>query len=214
MEKFTNRYEAGKVLATLLKDYTGRKDILVLSLPRGGVPVGYEVAKMLHAPLDVFIVRKLGVPGHEELAMGALATGGLTVFNEEVLQSLSIPQTDINRVVESEKKELKRREVSYRGNRPLPQLTDQNIILVDDGMATGATMRAAIEALRPLKPKSIVVAVPVSAPDTYEKIAHLVDKIICPLMPPHFYAVGQWYEEFNQTSDEEVYELLKKKRKD
>lgn len=210
MEKYLDRYEAGKVLANELKDYSNKSDVIVLALPRGGVPVAYEVAKSLSVPLDVFIVRKLGVPGHEELAMGAIAMGGTIIFNDEVLHQLNISKTAIDHVIKLEQDELKRREIKYRGNRLFPKLTDKTIILVDDGIATGATMRAAIQALHKHRPASIIIAVPVAGRSTCEAIEQLVDKVICPLKPQYFYAVGLWYQDFSQTSDVEVYELLKK----
>ena len=163
-------------------------------MPRGGVPVAYEVAKALSIPLDVFIVRKLGVPGHEELAMGALAAGGIVMFNEPLMDQLHIDQAAIHQVVESEQKELLRREQLYRGNRPFPQLLDKTVILIDDGIATGSTIKAAIKALKRFKPSSIIIAVPVAARETYEDMAKLVDKIICPLKPTPFHAVGLWYD--------------------
>lgn len=210
MNKFIDRHEAGKVLAEQLKQYAKKDDTLVLALPRGGVPVAYEIAKILSLPLDVFIVRKLGVPGHEELAMGAIATGGITVFNDEIVHGLNIPKYAIDQVIQSEKQELQRRDSTYRNNKPFPSLEGKTIILVDDGIATGATMRAAIKALRQQNPASIIIAVPVAAFSTCEEMAKLVDKIVCPLMPHEFYAVGSWYENFFQTSDEEVFDLLKK----
>jgi len=213
MDKYIDRTYAGQVLAKELILYTKNPNVIVLALPRGGVPVGYEIAKLLSVPLDVFIVRKLGVPGHEELAMGAIATGGVSVFNEEILTEISIPKEEIDRVIQAELNELKRREIAYRGERPFPNLKGKTIILVDDGIATGATMRAAIKALRLQGSANIVVAVPVSAPDSLKMIMQLADKIVCPLTPPHFYAVGAWYENFPQTSDEEVFELLVKARR-
>lgn len=213
MEKYRNRQEAGKMLAQALNYYANQKDVLVLGLPRGGVPVAFEIAQALHAPLDVFIVRKLGVPGHEELAMGAIAMDGAQVFNEEIIRELAIPQAAISRVIASEEEELKRRELSYRGNRPFPTIKDKTIILVDDGIATGATMRAAIKALRQLKPVRIIVAVPVAEIGMCETMQSLVDQFICPMRPSYFYAVGAWYEDFSQTTDEEVYTLLKEVKK-
>lgn len=209
MEKFLDRYEAGKVLAEHLKSYVKKSNVIVLALPRGGVPVAYEIAKALFIPLDIFVVRKLGVPGHEELAMGAIATGGTVVFNDEIIRELHISKSAIDQVIQLEQQELQRRELTYRGNRPFPTLKDKTIILVDDGIATGATMRAAIKALRQQNPASIIMAVPVAAFSTCVEMEGLVDKIICPLKPHQFYAVGAWYENFSQTSDEEVFELLK-----
>ena len=210
MERFLNRYQAGKLLAEQLKSYAKKPDVIVLALPRGGVPVAYEVAKKLSVPLEVFIVRKLGVPGHEELAMGAIATGGVVVFNDEIVDNLTISQAAINRVIQAEQQELQRRELTYRGNRPFPALSGKTIILVDDGIATGATMRAAIKSLRQQSPAAIIMAVPVAALSTCEEIANNVDKIVCLLKPHDFYAVGAWYEDFSQTTDNEVFELLTK----
>ncbi|MDI9818381.1 MULTISPECIES: phosphoribosyltransferase [unclassified Legionella] len=208
MEKFINRNEAGRILADQLKSYANNPDVIVLGLPRGGVPVAYEIAKKLSAPLDIFTVRKLGVPGHEELAMGAIASGGTLTFNEEIIQALHVSQEKINQVIQTEEKELKRRELLYRGNQPYPNLQDKIVILVDDGIATGATMRAAISALRKLNPKRLIMAIPVAAFSTYQEMTDLVDEIVCPLQPLHFYAVGLWYDDFAQTSDNEVSNLL------
>lgn len=212
MKQFVDRYDAGKILANELKEYENKSNVIVLALPRGGVPVAYEVAEFLSVPLDVFIVRKLGVPGHEELAMGAIAMGGTVVFNDEIIHEINIPKEAIDSVIKAEDTELKRREVKYRGNRPFPKLTDKTIILVDDGIATGATMRAAVQALRKHKPARIIVAVPVAARSTYEEMEHIADQVVCPLIPQIFNAVGQWYQDFTQTSDEEVYELLNKRQ--
>jgi predicted phosphoribosyltransferase len=208
--KYDDRTQAGKVLAENFRGLTNHKDILVLALPRGGVPVAYEIAKTLNAPLDVFIVRKLGVPTHEELAMGALATGGVTVFNEEIVRQLHIPKEMMDEVIEKEKVELARREAAYRGNKPLPEIKNKTIILVDDGIATGATMRAAVKALRLLKPAKIIIAIPVAEYNTCQEMEKIADEVICPLKPTMFYAVGAWYENFPQTTDEEVCELLKR----
>lgn len=213
MEKFSNRYEAGKILAVQLKDYANKPNVIVLALPRGGVPVGYEIAKALALPLDVFIVRKLGVPGHEELAMGAIATGGTTIFNEEIIDDLHISQSAIDLILQSEQEELKRREINYRDNRPLPNLQGKTVILVDDGIATGATMRAAIKAVLQQKPTDVILAVPVAALSTYNEMTGLVDKIVCSLKPLNFYAVGLWYDDFSQTTDSEVSDLLKASQK-
>lgn len=209
MDKFFDRREAGKVLSEQLMQFEKKSDTIILALPRGGVPVAYEIAKKLSLPLDVFIVRKLGMPGHEELAIGAIATGGIAVFNNEIVQNFNIPKSAIDSVIQLEQQELQRRNSLYRGNRPFPVLVGKTIILVDDGIATGATMRAAIEALHQQKPAKIIIAVPVAAFSTCEEMNRLVDKIICPLRPYQFYAVGIWYENFSQTSDEEVAELLK-----
>ncbi len=208
MTLYRDRSDAGRVLATQLTAYANRSDVLVLALPRGGVPVAYEVAKALHAPLDVFIVRKLGVPGHEELAMGAIATGGVCVLNEDVVQMLRIPDKVIEAVIAKEQQELERREHLYRDDRPPPDVRDCTIILIDDGLATGATMRAAIKALRQQHPARLVVAVPVAAPPTCEELGAQVDEIICAKTPEPFYGVGYWYEDFSQTTDEEVHALL------
>jgi putative phosphoribosyl transferase len=205
---FHDRHEAGRALAEHLSEYAGRRDVLVLALPRGGVPVAYEVARSLNAPLDVFIVRKLGVPGHEELAMGAIASGGVRVLNEEVLRGIGISRDVIDRVARAEEIELKRREAEYRGDRPPPRIRGQTVILVDDGLATGASMRAAAMALRQHSPAKLVVAVPVAAGETCDEFRGLVDQIICAVTPDPFYAVGAWYEDFSQTTDEEVRELL------
>jgi putative phosphoribosyl transferase len=210
MEKYIDRKEAGIVLAKHLKDYVNQLNAIVLALPRGGVPVAFEVAKALSIPLDIFVVRKLGVPGHEELAMGAVASGGTVVFNEQLMSQLNLDKSSIDAVLQSEQKELVRRERLYRGNRPFPELSGKTIILVDDGIATGSTMQAAVMALRKHKPASIIIAVPVAAYATCEEMATLVDKIICPLRPINFYAVGLWYEQFSQTADSEVIELLEK----
>lgn len=210
MDKYTNRTEAGQTLAKELRVYANRDDVIVLALPRGGVPVGYEVAKALHVPLDIFIVRKLGVPGHEELAMGAIAMGDTVVFNQDIIIDLGISQTAIDQVIQAESAELKRRETAYRGDKPFPALKNKTIILVDDGIATGATMRVAIKALRQLQPAAIIAAVPVADKTLSEHMAPLVDRLVCPLKPLQFYAVGAWYHDFSQTEDQEVHELLKK----
>lgn len=212
MDKYLNRSEAGKILAKELKHYANRNDVIILALPRGGVPVAYEVAIALHAPLDVFIVRKLGVPGHKELALGALAIGGVTVFNDEIIRDLSISQEAIQKVIETEQEELERRESAYRGDHRFPELKGKTTVLIDDGIATGATMRAAIKALYAFDSKSVVVAIPVADNSLCEKLKLLVDEFICPLRPTQFYAVGAWYEDFSQTEDEEVRFLLEKAR--
>jgi predicted phosphoribosyltransferase len=205
---FTDRREGGQALARDLKAYANRPDVLVLALPRGGVPVAYEVAAALNAPLDLFVVRKLGVPGHDELAMGALATGGVRVLNEEVVEGLRIPPAVIEMVAAREQEELARRERAYRGDRPPPDVRGRTVILVDDGLATGSTMRAAVLALRQHGPKRIVVAVPVGAASTCEEFRAETDETICVITPEPFLAVGYWYEDFSQTTDAEVRQLL------
>jgi putative phosphoribosyl transferase len=207
---FRNRTEAGRLLARKLKKYVHRPDVLVLALPRGGVPVGFEVARALHVPLDVFLVRKLGVPGHEELAMGALATGGVRVLNEEVVRGLQLSDETIDAVAAVEQQELERRERDYRGHRSLPVLRGRTIILVDDGLATGSTMRAAVAALRRQQPARIVVAVPVGAPETCAELDSEADEALCARTPEPFYAVGRWYSDFSQTTDSEVRDLLER----
>lgn len=208
MTLYRDRLEAGRILATKLTAYADRKDVVVLALPRGGVPVAFEVAKALQAPLDVFVVRKLGVPGHEELAMGAIATGGVCVLNEHVVLMLAIPDSVIEEVAERERKELERREQLYRDDLPPPDVRDRIVILVDDGLATGSTMRAAAAALRKQQPARIVVAVPVAAPVVCDEFKTEVDEIVCASTPEPFFGVGYWYEDFSQTSDEEVHDLL------
>ncbi len=205
---FRDRREAGRVLAEHLKHYAGRPDVLILALPRGGVPVGYEVSRVLGAPLDLFIVRKLGVPGREELAMGAVASGGVRVLNHDVVKALQIPEYVIESVTEKEKEELERREQLYQGGRPSPDVRDRTVILVDDGLATGATMHAAVRAVAQLKPARIVVAVPTAAPETCDEFRADVDEVICAVTPKRFQAVGFWYENFSQITDEEMQELL------
>jgi putative phosphoribosyl transferase len=209
---FANRREAGRILAPLLRKYADSDDVLVLALPRGGVPVGFEVAQALRAPLDVFIVRKLGVPGHDELAMGAIATGGVRVLNDDVVISLELEPEIIDAVAVREEKELVRRERLYRGARPVPDVHGRTVILIDDGLATGSTMRAAVAALRKQRPARIVVAVPVAAPETCEEFKTEVDEVVCAATPRMFNGVGRWYEDFSQTTDEEVHELLAQAR--
>jgi predicted phosphoribosyltransferase len=207
---YRDRVDAGKQLAKRLMDYADRDDVLVLALPRGGVPVAYEVAKSLRVPLDIFLVRKLGVPGHEELAMGAISTGGVRVLNDDVVSYLGIPGDVIDAVAAGELKELERRERAYRGNRPEPDVRGKTVILIDDGLATGSTMRAAAAALRQQNPARIIVAVPVSAPQICDEYRMGVDEIICAKTPEPFLGVGMWYEDFSQTTDDEVRALLSK----
>jgi putative phosphoribosyl transferase len=206
--RLQNRTEAGQLLASKLTTYTNCPNGLVLALPRGGVPVAFEIASKLHLPLDVCLVRKLGVPGHKELAMGAIASGNIIVINRDVVNWLHVRQEDIARVADREKQELERRDRAYRGNRPYPSIRDRTIVLVDDGVATGATMRAAINALRQQQPKAIVVAVPVIAPSVYDELSTEVDKIICLKKPEPLNSISLWYEDFSQTSDGEVRDLL------
>jgi predicted phosphoribosyltransferase len=207
-KRFRDRREAGRLLAARLSAYAGRPGVLVLALPRGGVPVAAEVARALEAPLDVFVVRKLGVPGHEEFALGAIATGGVRVLNDDVVRTLRIPAHVIDAVTAKEQEELARRERVYRGDRPPLDVRGRTVILVDDGLATGATMHAAIRALRQQQPARIVVAVPTASRETCDELRTEVDDVICATTPDPFYAVGLWYEDFSQTTDEEVRELL------
>jgi predicted phosphoribosyltransferase len=205
---FPNRRTAGRYLADQLAAYANRDDVLVLALPRGGVPVGYEVAKALHSPLDVFVVRKLGVPGHEELAMGAVASGGVRVLNDRVVQGLHIPASVIDAVATKELEELARRERLYRGDRAPLDVRGHAVLLVDDGLATGSTMKAAVAALRDQNPARIVVAVPVAAEDSCAELRGMADEVVCAVTPEPFHAVGVWYQRFDQTSDDEVRALL------
>jgi putative phosphoribosyl transferase len=206
--RFKDRFEAGRVLAGKLSGYAGRDDVIVLALPRGGVPVAFEVAAALNAPLDVFTVRKLGLPGNEELAMGAVASGGVRILNEEVVRMYGVPDSSIDDVARRELLELERRERVYRGDRSLPDLSNRTVILVDDGIATGTTMRASVIALRRYKPARIVIAVPAGPPDTCESLGKDADEVICAITPDPFWAVGAWYEDFTQTPDQEVRRLL------
>ena len=205
---FEDRFHAGRVLASKLGEFSGRSNVVVLALPRGGVPVAYEVAKALRAPLDVFVVRKLGTPGQEELAMGALASGGTIVLNREVIQALGIPQQTIDAVVVREQRELERREREYRSGRPAANVRGRAVIVVDDGLATGSSMRVAAKALRKEAALEIIVAVPVASPLTCAELETEVDKVICATTPEPFWAVGQLYRDFSQTTDEEVRDLL------
>jgi len=208
---FKNRYDAGRQLARLLSPFANRSDTIVLGLARGGVPVAYEVASTLGAPLDVFVVRKLGVPGHEELAMGAIASGGEIVLNYDVIQDRHIPDEEIASVVAHERVELSRREQRYRDGNPAPSIKDQTVLLIDDGLATGSTMRAAAIAIRTQEPTQIVVAVPISDPGVCENFRDLVDETICMVTPESLYAVGIWYRDFTPTTDDEVSELLRRR---
>jgi predicted phosphoribosyltransferase len=207
---FRDRREAGRRLAEGLASYAGRPDVVVLALPRGGVPVAYEVARALGAPLDVFVVRKLGLPDHDELAMGAVATGGVQVLNDQLVRALGIPWPVIEAVAARERAELARRERLYRGERRPPDVRGRTVILVDDGLATGATMQAAVRALRQQGPARIVVAVPTAAPETCEALKAQVDDVVCAVTPEPFYSVGLWYQDFEQTSDDEVRDLLQR----
>lgn len=206
--QFKNRAQAGKLLAAKLGRYSGRGDTVVLALPRGGVPVAFEIAQALRAPLDVFMVRKLGLPGQEELAMGAIATGGVRVLNRDVVGYLAIPQAIIDSVAIQEQRELDRRERHYRGNRPALDVRGRTVILVDDGLATGATMFAAIAALKKVEPNQIIVAVPVAPPSTVDLMEKEVTELVTVMEPEPFDGVGRWYEDFSQTTDQEVSTLL------
>ncbi len=208
MARFRDRIEAGQVLAQRLAAYAHRPDVLVLALPRGGVPVAYEVARRLDVPLDVFLVRKLGLPGHEEFAIGAIASGGIRILNQDAVHAFGITKAELEAITAEEQVELERRERRYRGTRPPPGVTGKTVILVDDGLATGATMRAAVAALRAQRPARIVVAVPTAAPETCAELAEEVDEIVCAMTPEPFYAVGLWYENFEQITDDEVRMLL------
>ncbi|HEV7864086.1 MAG TPA: phosphoribosyltransferase family protein, partial [Acidimicrobiia bacterium] len=209
---FRDRRDAGRILAAELERYRGRPDVVVLALPRGGVPVAYEVATALQAPLDVFLVRKLGVPGHEELAMGAIASGGVVVLNDDVVRALGLGPDAIQQVAEREAQELQRREEAYREGRPMADVAGRVVILVDDGLATGSSMRAAILALRRLRPARLVVAVPAAPSSTCQELAAEVDEVVCATTPSPFFAVGRSYWDFTQTTDEEVQELLRSAR--
>lgn len=206
--RFSNRTEAGQQLAAKLLDYANRPDVIVLALPRGGVPVGYEIARSLNVPLDVCLVRKLGVPGQEELAMGAIAPGGVTVLNQDVISSLQISRQALLQVATQEKQELERRMQVYRGDRPLPQIQNRTVILVDDGIATGSTLRAAITLLQRQQPQAIVVAVPVAPLSTCQALQKIVQQVVCLSNPEPLRSIGMWYRNFSQTTDEEVCYLL------
>jgi putative phosphoribosyl transferase len=210
---FPDRTAAGRLLAKDLADYANHPGVVVLALPRGGVPVAFEVAKMLNTPLDILVVRKLGVPNNEELAMGAIASGGVRILNEDIVRQTNISAEVIEQIVAREQQELERREQLYRDNRPFPDLRGCIVILVDDGLATGATMMAAVVALRQHQPARIVVAVPVAAPQTCQELQAQVDEVICSATPSPFYSVGLWYKNFPQTRDDEVRDLLAKAAK-
>lgn len=209
MKIFADRVQAGQLLAEKLKKYQNHPAAIVLALPRGGVPVAYEISKALQLPLDLMLVRKLGSPGNEELAMGAIAMGDVVVFNEEIVHSFYITEKYIQKKIVEQKIELQRRNELYREGRPFPDLKDMVVILVDDGLATGATMRSAVQAVKKMQPAKVVVAIPVSAHDTFLKFQHEVDEIICLEAPQLLYSIGQWYHNFSQTTDEEVCDLLK-----
>jgi len=206
-EPYRDRRHAGVELARHLAHVKGQY-VVVLALPRGGVPVAFEVARALDAPLDVFVVRKLGLPGHPEFAMGALASGGVRVLNDEVVRLYRIPEQAVEAIAQDEQTELERRERAYRSQRPALDVRGRTVVLIDDGLATGSTMKAAVEAVRALSPARIIVAVPVGSPDTCREFAGIADEIVCARRPEHFAAVGQWYDDFRQTTDEEVRELL------
>ena len=208
MAQFKDRRDAGRVLAQGLSAYAGRSDVIIFALPRGGVLVAYEVAKVLNAPLDIFVVRKLGLPGHEELAIGAIASGGIRVLNEDIIQALDVPERMVNLVTQQELQELQRREESYRGNRPPLDAHGKTVILIDDGLATGASMRAAVTGVRTQNPRRIVVAVPTAASESYDALESEVDEIVCCMTPEPFLGVGRWYEDFSQVTDEEVRAFL------
>src|SRR6266511_4200491 len=208
MERFKDRRDAGRVLARKLSAYKGQTDVIVLALPRGGVPVGYEVALALHAPLDILLVRKLGLPGREELAIGAIASGGIRVLNNDIIRVLNVPEEVINIVARNELQELQRREHSYRGESSTPDIRDRKVILIDDGLATGASMRAAVAGVRAQHPARIVIAVPTAAPETCDAFLFEVDEIVCAITPEPFLGVGRWYEDFSQTTDEQVQTFL------
>ncbi len=209
---FHDRAEAGRKLAEDLERYRGRDDLVVLGLARGGVPVAYEVAETLHAPLDVFLVRKLSLPNHEELALGAVASGGYRFVNEEFVELFGVAPDRLDEIAAREQAELERQERDYRGDRPFPEVAGKTVILVDDGLATGASMRAAVAAIRSREPMQVVVAVPVAAPETCDAVAESADDTVCALTPQRFFAVGMWYEDFAQTSDEDVKRLLSRGR--
>jgi putative phosphoribosyl transferase len=208
IERFSDRAEAGRLLAERLLEYGGRDDVVILALPRGGVPVGRELARALAAPLDVFLVRKLGLPGQEELAMGAIASSGARVINEQLVAQLGLSADVIDRVAERERIELERREQLYRGERPPPDVRGRVVILVDDGLATGSTMRAAVTALRAQEPARIIAAIPAGPPESCATLSREVDEAVCLIQPQPFYAVGLWYRDFAEITDDDVRRLL------
>lgn len=203
-----NRTIAGQELAAALLSYINQDNVIVLALPRGGVPVAFEISEKLHAPLDLLLVRKLGTPGYSELAMGAIASGGVKVLNTQILHSYGVSQSELDAVEKQERLELNRRSELYRGQRPYPSLTHKIVILVDDGLATGATMHAAIDAVKQQNPQKIIVAIPVAPPDSVESLNQMVDEVICPLQPQRLSSIGQWYADFSQVSDATVIDLL------
>jgi putative phosphoribosyl transferase len=212
--RFCDRIEAGQLLAAELSQYENHPDVLIFGLPRGGVPVAYQVARAIHVPLDVWLVRKLGVPGQEELAMGAIALGGVMLLNNEIISSLQISRSVIQQVAAAEKQELERRDRVYRGGRPLPELRDRIVMLVDDGIATSSTLRAAIAAVQQQQPQRIVVAAPVAPPSVCQALGALVDDVVCLFTPEPLYSIGMWYQDFSQTTDQEVQELLQQSAAD
>lgn len=209
--RYADRHEAGQILADSLKEYAQRADVLILALPRGGVPVAYEIAKKLSLPMDIFVVRKIGMPGHAEFAIGAIASGGVVLFNEDIMRSYPLKKAAVDAVVQEEQEELIRREQVYRGNKAYPELRGKTILLVDDGIATGYSMRAAIASLKQKSPVALVIAVPVAAPSSCVALAARDVRVVCPLRPSNFSAVGLWYDDFTQTSDDEVIQLLQPK---
>ena len=207
--RFRNRSDAGRQLASKLSAFAHRHDVVVLALPRGGVPVAFEVARALNAPLDIFLVRKLGLPGREELAIGAIASGGIRVLNNDIIRVLNVPEEVINIVARNESQELQRRERNYRGESSAPEVRDRKVILIDDGLATGASMRAAVVGVRAQHPARIVIAVPAAAPELCDAFQFEVDEMVCAMTPEPFYGLSRWYEDFSQTTDEEVRMFLK-----
>lgn len=208
--RYRDRVDAGRRLAGLLRQYADRPDVVVLALPRGGVPVAFEVARALHVPLDVFVVRKIGLPAHPELAIGAIASGGVRLVDESAVRRFGVTESQLAAVSAAEERELERRERAYRDRLPSPDLHGKTVILIDDGLATGASMAAAATAVRAQDPGRVVVAVPVAAPETCEAFQDMVDQVVCGATPEPFHAVGLWYEDFSQTSDQEVHELLER----